>query len=202
MSQLHAISLNNELVHMKIKKYHGLAIIVFCVLVVLQSFKQPGIYKTLNGKISFKSEAPHELINAASGQLVGLLDASKNNFAFKINMRSFHGFNNPTQEIHFNENYMESDRFPDASFKGKIIEDVDLTKDGSYSVRAKGTLSIHGVDQERIIKSDVLVSNGAINIKSNFTVLLSDYNIPIPRVVYQKLANEILVGIDATLEIK
>lgn len=176
---------------------------IFFTIVLFSGFTpQAGIYKATDGKISFKSEAPHELINAASNQMVGLINAAKNTFAFEVNIRSFHGFNNPTQEIHFNENYMETSKFPTASFKGKIIEDADLTKDGTYVVRAKGILSIHGVEQERIIKSDVVVSNGKINIKSNFTVLLSEHNIPIPRVVYQNLANEIKVSIQATLEDK
>ena len=86
------------------------------------------------------------------------------------------------------------------AFKGKIIEDQDLTVDGTYELRAKGELTIHGVSQERIIKSDVTVHNKIITLKSSFSVLLSDHNIPIPKVVYQKLANEIKVDIKATLE--
>ncbi|HXL57916.1 MAG TPA: YceI family protein, partial [Chitinophagaceae bacterium] len=121
-------------------------------------------------------------------------------FSFKIPMRSFQGFNSPLQREHFNENYMESDKYPEASFKGKIIEDQDLSVDGTYELRAKGTLTIHGIAQERIIKSDVTVSNKKITIKSGFSVLLSDHNIPIPKIVYQKLANEIKVVLTTTLE--
>ena len=95
---------------------------------------------------------------------------------------------------------MESDKYPEASFKGKIIEDVDLSVDGTYNIRAKGTLTIHNVPQERIIQSDITVKKNIITIHSNFTVLLSDHNIPIPKVVNQKLANEIKVEINATLE--
>jgi hypothetical protein len=164
------------------------------------SFAQNPIYQTVNGTIAFRSEAPLELINASSDQLIGAIDVDKKNFTFKILMRSFQGFNSPLQKEHFNENYVESDRFPEASFKGKIIEDQDLTVDGSYELRAKGILTIHGVSQERIIKSDVSVNNRIITLKSSFNVLLSDHNIPIPKVVYQKLANEIKVDVNATLE--
>jgi len=59
------------------------------------------------------------------------------------------------QKEHFNENYLESDKYPEASFKGKIIEDIDLDKDGEYEVRAKGELTIHGIMQERIIKANI-----------------------------------------------
>jgi hypothetical protein len=170
-------------------------------MLVCPGFKQAGsIYQTANGIISFRSEAPLELIRASSDQLIGFIDIDKKVFSFGIPLRSFQGFNSPLQREHFNENYMESDKYPEASFKGKIIEDQDLTVNGTYELRAKGTFTIHGVSQERIIKSDVTVSNKKITIKSNFSVLLSDHNIPIPKVVYQKLANEIKVEINTTLE--
>lgn len=95
---------------------------------------------------------------------------------------------------------MESDKYPYASFSGKIIEDVDLSVDGNYELRAKGNLIIHNVLQERIIKSNVMVKNHIITVNSGFTVLLSDHNIPIPKVVYQKLADEIKVEVKATFE--
>lgn len=158
------------------------------------------IYTELNGVISFRSEAPLELIRASSNQLYGVLDNRKRNFSFKIPIRTFQGFNSPLQKEHFNENYMETEKFPEASFKGKIIEDYDLSRDGTYEVRAKGLLNIHGISQERIIKSNVVVKNNKINVTSNFTVLLSDHNIPIPIVVYKKLANEIKVEARITFE--
>lgn len=158
------------------------------------------IYTELNGVISFRSEAPLELIRASSNQLYGVLDNRKRNFSFKIPIRTFQGFNSPLQKEHFNENYMETEKFPEASFKGKIIEDYDLSRDGTYEVRAKGLLNIHGISQERIIKSNVVVKNNKISVTSNFTVLLSDHNIPIPIVVYKKLANEIKVEASITFE--
>lgn len=184
-----------------IKQYFtcSIPVIIFCMFTGFIQ-KEPGIYQTTTGKIAFKSEAPLELIRASSASLAGVLDINKKNFAFKVTMRSFIGFNSPLQKEHFNENYVESDKFPEASFKGKVIEDIDLSKDGIYEIRAKGQFTIHGVTQERIIKSKVSVSNHSIQISSNFSVLLSDHNIPIPKVVYQKLANEIKIEITAILE--
>jgi len=181
--------------------YKKLFFLLF-ILIAFTGFKeQPSeLYQTTNGKISFKSDAPLEVIRAASNELIGLIDIGKNNFSFKIDIRSFQGFNSPLQKEHFNENYMESDKYPNASFKGKIIEDVDFSVDGTYQVRAKGTLTIHNVSRERIIQSDITVKKNIITVHSNFTVLLSDHNIPIPQVVYQKLANEIKVEMNATFE--
>ena len=176
------------------------AIKLFASVFFFAGFTQPdAVFQTTTGKVSFRSEAPMELINASSSDLIGNIDNEKRIFGFGINIRSFTGFNSSLQKQHFHENYMESDKYPNAKFSGKIIEDQDLTIDGVYEVRAKGKFNIHGVTQERIIKCKLTVSNHKIVLTSNFTLLLSDYNIPIPRVVYQKLANEIKVEVNATL---
>lgn len=176
------------------------ALLTTGILALVFAFTQQGLFHATDAKISFRSEAPMELIKASSNSLVGLLDTARKNFSFRVPISSFEGFNSRTQREHFNENYMQTERYPEASFKGKIIEDIDLSKEGVYTVRAKGWLNIHGVEKERIIKTELTVKNNAIAVKSNFTVLLSDHNIPIPKVVYQKLANEIKVEVNATLQ--
>jgi polyisoprenoid-binding protein YceI len=161
-----------------------------------------GVYRCENGKISFKSDAALEVIRARSGQLKGAVDLSNNNFAWTVEIRSFEGFNSPLQREHFNENYLESHHFPKASFSGRIIEKVDFSQDGTHAVRAKGKLSIHGVEQERIIKSQLEVKGKKIRVKSSFSVPLSDHNIAIPKVVHQKIAEEITVNVEADLQLQ
>lgn len=172
---------------------------ILSVLLLLLSFKLLQDYKVSTGSISFRSEASLELIKAQSNELKGIFLTEKKQFAFIVSIKSFKGFNSPLQQEHFNENYLESNKYPTASFEGKVIEDVDFSKDGVYALRAKGNLSIHGVVQERIVKSEISIKNGNISIKSNFTVLLTDHNIPIPKVVHEKLASEIKVEIKADL---
>lgn len=157
------------------------------------------VYETRNGLVRFHSNAPQELIRAESSGLRGALDVQKRTFAFRISIGSFQGFNSPLQREHFNENYMETVRFPEGVFTGKIIEDIDAAKDGEYDVRAKGKLKIHGLEQERIIKAHISTRRGKITITSDFIVTLADYDIKIPRVVYDKLAPQINVSIAATL---
>lgn len=159
-------------------------------------------YRVSNGSITFRSDAPLELIKAESTELKGLISPDKKQFAFIIAVKTFKGFNSPLQQEHFNENYLETNKYPNASFDGKIIEDIDFTKDGVYEVRTKGNLTVHGIAQERIIKSFFTIKNKNISLKSNFTVLLSDHNIPIPKVVHEKLAAEIKVEVKATLVTK
>lgn len=160
------------------------------------------IYGTNDGSISFRSDAPLELITASSNNMFGRLDIEKKIFAFGIKINTFKGFNSTLQREHFNENYLESTEYPNASFSGKIIEDIDFSIDGTYTVRAKGNLSIHGVVQERIIKSELVIKNGILSITSNFTVFLADHNISIPKVVHEKLASEIKVEVKADLSIQ
>lgn len=155
--------------------------------------------KTDKGKIAFKSDAPLEMIEAASQELKGVIDTERNAFAFSVNIRSFQGFNSPLQREHFNENYMESKKFPRATFSGKFIETIDYATDGVYPVRAKGKLNAHGIEQERIIKGTLQVEKGLVKISASFTVLLQEHGIAIPKIVYQKIAEEIAVEIEATL---
>ena len=157
------------------------------------------IYEIKDGSVFFRSDAPLELIEAKSTKLKGLLDPAKQTFAFTVASETFEGFNSDLQREHFNENYLESQKYPKSSFTGKIIEKVDLSKDGEYVVRAKGKLTIHGIEQERIIRSTIKVKNGNVTIHSAFTVLLQEHNITIPRVVHQKIAEEIKVEIEAAL---
>lgn len=186
------------------KPFENLKALLLIILITVSGFtyKQPQIYQVTGGKISFKSDAPLEIIHASSTNFIGLIDIDKKKFSLRVDIRSFQGFNSLLQREHFNENYMQSDKYPDASFTGKIIEDIDFLQDGNYEVRTKGILTIHNVQQERIIKSNVIIKQKTITIHSEFTVLLSDHNIPIPMVVNQKLANEIKVNVDATLEPK
>ena len=156
-------------------------------------------YRTAEGTIHFKSDAPLELIEASSKELSGIINPKDNTFAFVLKIRTFEGFNSPLQREHFNENYLESRKYPEATFSGRIIEGVDLSQPGKYTIRAKGKLNIHGVEQERIIKSEVVSSDGHLGLTSSFTVLLEEHNISIPKIVYQKIAEEIQVEIRATL---
>jgi polyisoprenoid-binding protein YceI len=174
---------------------------VCCIFVfVMASASAQQRLKIVKSTLSFTSKAELELIKASSDKLQGLLDPSTNQFAFSVDIISFKGFNSELQREHFNEKYMESERFPKAKFSGKIIEQIDFTSDNTYEVRAKGDLDIHGVKQTRIIKGKLIVSTGTFTLDAHFTVPLSDHNIAVPTLVRQKIATEILVDINAQLQ--
>jgi hypothetical protein len=169
---------------------------------LLGSFTRPPLapLRCETGKISLKSDASLEVITAKSNKLRGAIEPAYNTFAWTVEIRSFEGFNSPLQKEHFNENYMESTKYPKASFAGKIIEKIDFQTDGTYEVRAKGKLMVHGVEQERIIKTTLEIQGSKIKVRCSFTVPLSDHDINIPKIVHQKIAEEIAVNVEAELK--
>jgi len=177
------------------KKVAIIAITFICVQ--LASAQQ--IYITHSGLASFVSDAPLEVIKAESSEVSGAINLDDRSFAFNIDNKTFKGFNSSLQQEHFYENYLETHIYPYSSFKGKIIEEIDLNSDKEQTVRAKGKLEIHGVSQDRIVKGTLKIKGDTILLKADFTVLLEDHQINIPRVVYQKIASEIFVSISAQL---
>lgn len=159
------------------------------------TFQQQTVFSSASGSVKFVSQAPLETIKAESKKLSGVLDVDKRTYAFTVLITSFEGFNSPLQKEHFNENYMESEKIPSASFKGKIIEEIDLKTPGTYMIRAKGMMKIHGIEKEMIVKAKVSVRSAQIGIESQFNVALKDFNIHIPNIINQKIASEIQVDV-------
>lgn len=180
-----------------------LSILAFMALFTSSFTQSTGnILMSKTGTVKFVSEAPLELIKAESAQLMCIIDISKRTFAFSMPINTFAGFNNPLQREHFLDNYMEADKFKNATFSGKIIEEEDLSKDGTYTVRAKGMLNIHGVEKEKIIKAKVTVKNSEMTLDAHFDVPLEDHNIKVPKIINQKIAQVISVDVKASLSPK
>lgn len=152
------------------------------------------------GVVVFRSEAPLEIIQAQSRQLRGIIDTATQSFAWSVRISTFEGFNSPLQREHFNEDYMESDKYPEATFSGRIIEPVQWQANGVQEVRAKGKLVVHGVEQDRIIRVGLDRRGGRLRVQAQFSVLLADHRIAIPRAVFQKIAEEIQVTVEAELK--
>ncbi len=169
-------------------------------MLVISGFQEKGsIYTCRNGQASFQSDAPLEVIKASSKNLTGAINISDRSFSFLVPTKTFEGFNSSLQKTHFNEDYMETDTYPNSTFKGKIIEEIDLSVPGTYKVRAKGKMYIHGVENDRIVRCDLTVSEKKIDVTAAFTVFLADHNISIPSILNQKIAEEIKVEISFSL---
>ncbi|MBN3036154.1 MAG: YceI family protein [Bacteroidales bacterium] len=158
-------------------------------------------YLTKNGTIRFYSETPVEAIEAHNRQVNSALDLGTGEFVFKVLMKSFE-FEKALMQEHFNENYVESDKYPNASFTGKVegMENLDLTKDGNYDVEVTGDLTIHGVTKPVTAKGTLEVTGGTIRGRSQFPVKPADHDIKIPAAVANNIAETIDVTVEVNLE--
>lgn len=156
------------------------------------------VFVSSSSTISFFSETPVENIDATSKQAVGAINIKKRSVFFKVKMSTFE-FKKALMQEHFNENYIESAKYPYATFNGTINEPVDLSKDGSYEVTATGKLSLHGVDQDRTVPATIVVKDGKLDVTSAFEVKVADHQIKIPTVVVQHIAEEVKVKVHAEM---
>ena len=156
---------------------------------------QGQFWRCENGYVSFASDAPLEVIKAQSHDVRGIVSPASRSFAFSLNINSFEGFNSDVQQIHFLENYLEGKKYPQATFTGKLIEDIPFDVPGTYSVRAKGNLNIHGIIKERIIRGTLVVKNEGGAIETDFSIPVSDHGITIPKIVQQKISDDIQVKV-------
>lgn len=153
-------------------------------------------YITKNGYIGFFSHTPLEDIKADNNQVASIIDTSTGEIVFQVLIRSFR-FEKALMEEHFNENYLDSDKFPRSTFAGRIINlsEVDFSKNGVYDVTVEGDLTMHGVTKKVSATGTVEVASGGINANSKFIIVPEDYNIKIPNVVRNKIAKTIEVTV-------
>jgi len=137
-----------------------------------------------------------EDIDATTTKGVSAINVKTGAVYFKVAVNSFK-FKKSLMEEHFNENYLESDKYPNAEFKGKITDNVDLHKDGTYNVTVEGTLSMHGVDKVYREKATVIVTDGKPAASTKFNVHLADHNIKIPTLVVKNIAEVVEVTVKA-----
>ncbi|MEQ9375757.1 MAG: YceI family protein [Imperialibacter sp.] len=175
-------------------------VIYSCLALALMAVPaaQAQIYTMKDATIGFFSDAVLEDIAATNAASQGVVNFQEKSFSFRIPIKSFK-FERELMQEHFNENYMESEKYPYGTFKGSIEGAFDIAKDGDYSVSAVGTLNIHGVDSQRTIPTTIHVSKGNIAIDSKFMVKLADHKIEIPTIVFQKIAEEVEVSVSSAL---
>jgi polyisoprenoid-binding protein YceI len=155
---------------------------------------------TRSARVSFFSETPFENIEAINNEAAAVLDAGTGAIQVIVPIKSFK-FEKALMQEHFNENYLESDRYPKAEFKGRIenIGAVNFRKDGRYPVVASGKLTIHGVTREVKTPGIIVVKGGLPAAEASFMLRCADYKVKIPSVVSQKIAEQIKVSISAPM---
>ena len=171
---------------------------IFIILFSFLSINQAGqdLYVSKNARITFFSSALIEDIKAETTAGVSVFNAATNELDFSVAISSFQ-FEKAFMQQHFNSDYMESDKYPRAIFKGKLQEHVDVTKDGTYPVNARGELTVHGITQTRTIPGTLIIKNGVITMTSEFMVKCADHHIDIPQILFYHIAEVIKVNVSA-----
>lgn len=155
---------------------------------------------TRTGKIDFYSHTAIEDIKATNNEVAVVLEQNNGNLAIIIPIKSFR-FEKALMQEHFNENYMESDQFPRAEFKGVItdISKVSFSKDGDYPVQAQGKMTIHNVTKSLTIPGTIRIKDNQVTLISRFKVSPKEYGITIPSVTSSKIAEKVEVSVNCRL---
>ena len=154
-------------------------------------------FATRSGEITFLSETPIENIAGDNRKATSVFDATTGAIEFAVLVKAFE-FEKALMQEHFNENYMESNTFTKATFKGKVsgVGEDEMKKEGIYTVSVQGDLTIHGVTKPVTIPGTFTVdAAGALKAASDFMIKPEDYGIKIPGVVRKNIAEEIKVSV-------
>ena len=172
--------------------------VVVIVLLAWAPIHSQDIYYTREGKVSFFSEAPLENIEAHNNRASSVFNAETCEIEFSVLIKGFM-FEKSLMQEHFNENFMESHKFPRAEFKGTIQDcgEIQLDEEGTYPFKVTGDLEIRGISRNIEAEGAFSVGDGAIIGKSGFEVKVADYDIHIPAVVRDNIAREIEITIEA-----
>ncbi len=170
---------------------HKLFVFILIISSSIAAFSQEKIYSTKSGSISINANTPLETIEATNSQTLSKLSDKSGQLIFMLLIKGF-TFKNALMKEHFNENYMESSKFPKADFKGNIINlsDVNFTKDGAYNIKVEGILTIHGVSKKLNTTGIIVVEKGTLKSSASFKIKVRDYGIA-GKYIGDKIAEEV-----------
>lgn len=170
-------------------------LLTFIVLfIAFQGLIAQNRYITKKGHVKFFSSALIEDITANNHQVLSIIDIENNEVAVDIPIKSF-DFRKKLMQEHFNENYMESEKFPKATFKGSFNGTDDLSNkvDGTYNVNAKGELTIHGVTKQIEVPVNITIKGQKLTAELIFDIAVKEYDVKIPKLMFNKIAEVIEV---------
>lgn len=158
-------------------------------------------YYSKTGSVHFLSEAPLEKIEASNNNAYVVFDASTGQMEWSVLIKGFK-FEKALMQQHFNENYMDSDKYPKAHFKGTIVDKagINFEKDGSYNVEVSGNITIHGVTKPLTAPGQMIVKNGKVNASGSFTLTVADFDIEVPKIVRDNIAKTVKVTVRSDLQ--
>lgn len=170
--------------------------IIFIAMALCAGSSYGQAYYSRTGSVGFYASTPLEDIRAENNQVYVLIDAGKQQLAFSSLLKGFI-FPKELMQEHFNENYVESDKYPKATFTGSFTGSVDVKKDGSYPIQVKGELTLHNVTKMVELPATLDVKGGMILARAQLMVKPEDFQINIPSVVRNKIAREVSINVNA-----
>jgi polyisoprenoid-binding protein YceI len=171
------------------------------VQVAFMGIQEPltrGKLVTREATVSIYAYGSLEPIRATNDQVGGTIDLDSNSFTFSIQTRAFE-FKSKLMERHVHEEYLETGKFPEAHFKGTIMQPLMLNGDGDYEVTANGNFEIHGVVRPRTINGVITVKDGEMSLKSTFDIIFTEHNIKIPTLFFTDYATQVEVTLSSKL---
>jgi polyisoprenoid-binding protein YceI len=172
--------------------------VIIAVLITLCSYASAQKYVIDKSFVTFYSHASIEDITADNKKSSGIFNSATGDIVFSIPITEFK-FQKSLMQEHFNEKYMESDKFPKATFQGKV-EGFNATAEGAQQLKAVGKLTIHGQTQNVEIPGTLEKVKDKYQMKSKFVVKLVDYKIEIPQLLWQNIAEQVEVTVDFTFK--
>lgn len=143
------------------------------------------------------SYTPIEDIDASLNDGLAILSTDTKEVAYILNIQSL-TFKNALMQEHFNENYIESEKFPKATLIGSLSGDVNFSKTGIYNLSVKGKLKMHGVEQVISVPIELnILEDLSVSLKTDFLVKLEDFGIRIPKLMFTRIAEEIKVSVES-----
>ena len=181
---------------------HSTGILYFLLAISMNSSTAQERYYTKSGEIRFSSESSLEKIEAINRNVTCVLDTRTGLLQLMVLMKGFE-FKKALMQEHFNENYVESDKYPKSEFKGQVLNsgEIKYNKDGSYELKIRGLLSMHGVTKEVETIGKITVSGEKIESSAAFNILLSDFKIKIPTLVKENVSNKVTITVSCLLDI-
>lgn len=175
-------------------KRNCLIILVLCVAAFQLEAQS---FLSRNGTVSFYSDAAMEKIEAHNHQVITKMDVTTGQMSFAILIKAFQ-FEKQLMQQQFNQDYLESQTYPKASFQGKIqnLNNINFEQDGTYPITVRGILNLHGVSREVEEKGTITVGSGQIRLNAKFWIVLSDYNVKRPAILKDKIAKDVLVEVN------
>jgi polyisoprenoid-binding protein YceI len=176
--------------------------LVYSLLIILlfaSGTAAQNIYSTHNGVVTFFSEAPVANVDARNEKVKVELNASTNDLKFDASMADFN-FKNDKMGRDADKKYLERDKYPSASFAGKVTTKIDYKKLGKHAVTVTGILKIHGASKKISEKGTIVVKENHVTVQAQFNALLKDYNIDTPKIMGKEMtAEKVLIKVDAVL---